>query len=133
MVPYNPVLLMKYSEGEDMTKAKPRVMKWTNADFQPRFEYGDQAQAAHLCGEVDGSELGAGLVRLTDARIPWTVRYDEVVLVLEGTFTARTQDAVLTAGPLDSIWLPAGTKLTYEAESALLFYAIHPSNWATKA
>ena len=116
-----------------MTKTAPRVMKFGQADFQPRFEYGDQAEAAHLCGEADGSELGAGLVRLTNANIPWTVKYDEVVLVLEGTFTVQTEDGSLTADAMDAIWLPAGTSLTYQAEKALLFYAIHPSNWASKA
>ena len=92
-----------------------RVTKWQDADFKPRFEYGDQAQAAHLCGDADGSELGAGLVRLTKARIPWTIQYDEIILVLEGSFTVRTDTEVLTANALDSIWLPAGTKLLYEA------------------
>ena len=105
-------------------------MKSSNADFQPRFEYGDQAQAAHLCGDADGSELGAGLVRLTKAKIPWTIQYDEVILVLEGTFSVRTDDGLLVAEALDSIWLPAGTKLVYEADAALLFYAIHPADWA---
>ena len=33
------------------------------------------------------------------------------------------------AGPRDSVWLPEGTELTYLSESALLFFAIHPSNW----
>lgn len=105
-------------------------MKGAEADFQPRFEYGDQAQAAHLCGAADGSELGAGLVRLTGAEIPWTVKYDEIILVLEGTFSVQTDDGLLVAEKMDSIWLPAGTKLVYMAEEALLFYAIHPSNWA---
>ena len=114
-----------------MKKASPRVMKWASADFQPRFEYGDQAQAAHLCGEADGSELGSGLVRLTKAQIPWTIQYDEIILVLEGALTIRTDEELLVANPMDSIWLPAGTKLTYESDEALLFYAIHPSNWAS--
>jgi len=116
-----------------MTKTAPRVMKRSNAEFHPRFEYGEMAQAAHLCGTEDGSKLGAGLVRLTNAQIPWTVRYDEIILVLEGTFTVRTDDDILTAQPLDTIWLPAGTKLTYEAEEALLFYAIHPADWASQS
>ena len=73
-----------------MPKAAPRVMRFRDADFRPRFEYGDQAQAANLCGEADGSELGSGLVRLTNARIPWTIKYDEVVLVLEGALTIQT-------------------------------------------
>ncbi|MEP0940199.1 MAG: hypothetical protein ABJH63_14115 [Rhizobiaceae bacterium] len=115
-----------------MEKAPPRLMKRSNASFQPRFEYGDQAQAAHLCGTDDGSKLGAGLVRLTKAQIPWTIKYDEIILVLEGTFTVRTENDVLTAGPFDTIWLPAGTALTYEAEEALLFYAIQPADWAAQ-
>jgi ethanolamine utilization protein EutQ len=116
-----------------MEKSAPRLMKRADASFQPRFEYGDQAQAAHLCGTEDGSKLGAGLVRLTKAQIPWTIKYDEIILVLEGTFTVRTDTDVLTAGAFDSIWLPAGTALTYEAEEALLFYAIQPADWATQS
>lgn len=116
-----------------MAKSAPRVMKRSDADFVPRFEYGKMAQASHLCGTEDGSKLGAGLVRLSKAEIPWTVKYDEIILVLEGTFTVRTEADVLTAGPLDSIWLPAGTALTYEAEEALLFYAIHPADWASQS
>jgi hypothetical protein len=30
---------------------------------------------------------------------------------------------------LDSIWLPAGTALEYDAETVLVCYSIHPSNW----
>ena len=29
---------------------------------------------------------------------------------------------------LDSIWLPAGSELVYEAENALVSYAIHPNS-----
>lgn len=115
-----------------MSKSPPRLMKRQDATFVPRFEYGDQAQAAHLCGTDDGSKLGAGLVRLTKAAIPWTIKYDEIILVLEGEFTVRTKDAVLSASAMDSIWLPAGTELIYEADEALLFYAIQPADWAAK-
>ena len=124
--------MSQLKEEYPMSKSIPRIMKYGGADFQPRFEYGDQAQAAHLCGAADGSELGAGLVRLTGAKIPWTVKYDEIILVLEGSFSVVTDQGVLVAEKMDSIWLPAGTKLEYQAEEALLFYAIHPSNWADK-
>ncbi|MGB0506955.1 MAG: ethanolamine utilization protein EutQ [Pikeienuella sp.] len=105
-------------------------MKHSDAEFQPRFAYGDQAQAAMLCGTDDGSKLGAGLVRMENACIPWQVKYDEIILVLEGTFSVRIGDDLLTAHALDTMWLPAGTDLIYEAEKALLFFAIHPADWA---
>ena len=41
-----------------MKPSKPRVMEWAKSTFEPRFEYGDQAQAAHLCDTADGSKLG---------------------------------------------------------------------------
>ena len=115
-----------------MTKAKspPRVTRAGEATFTPRFVYGHMAEAAPLCGSEDGSALGAGLVRLKDAAIPWTVKYDEIILVLEGAFAVETEAGTLEAGPGDSIWLPAGTTLTYRAKKALLFYAIHPADWA---
>jgi len=114
-------------------KSEPRVSKLSDALFAPRFEYGDQAKVAQLCGAEDGSELGVGLVRMTQAAIPWQIKYDEFILVLEGTFTVQTESAELTAYAMETIWLPAGTKLTYKSDNALLLYAIHPTNWASRA
>jgi len=107
-------------------------MKFEDAVFSPRFEYGDQAQVAQLCGAEDGSKLGAGLVRMTKSSIPWTIKYDEFILVLEGTFTVVTDNDELVANAMDAMWLPAGTSLTYKSDKALLLYAIHPTDWATR-
>lgn len=101
--------------------------------FTPRFAYGDQAQVVEVTGSGDGTFLGTGFARFTKAAIPWTVKYDEVLLVLEGSVTVRTPDDNIHAGPRDCIWLPKNTDLTYIAESALVFYAIHPANWSEGA
>ena len=98
--------------------------------FLPRFEYGHQAQIAEVTGRAQGTVLGSGFARFSDAKIPCTIKYDEVLLVLEGQVTIETSDGDLVAGPQDCIWLPAGTELTYLSESALVFFAIHPANWA---
>ncbi|MFT4742507.1 MAG: ethanolamine utilization protein EutQ (cupin superfamily) [Yoonia sp.] len=60
---------------EAMKPTAPRVMEWSKTTFNPRFEYGDQAAAAPLCGTDDGSKLGAGFGRMTNASFPWTVQY----------------------------------------------------------
>lgn len=61
-------------------------MKFSNAIFPPRFEYGEQAQVSTLCGADDGTSLDAGLVPFTG--IPWTTKYDEFIPVLEEILTA---------------------------------------------
>jgi len=114
------------------SKSAPRVIKLKDAEFSPRFEYGDQAQVAQLCGADDGSKLGVGIVRMSKSAIPWKIKYDEFILVLEGTITITTEDDELKASAMEAIWLPAGTSLTYISDKALLLYAIHPTDWATR-
>ena len=110
-------------------KARLRVMAFDRLEFSPRFEYGEMAQVVEICGSADGTELGTGWGRLTQARIPWTIRYDEVLTVFEGELRLHANGEVHELGPRDAVWLPAGTELIYEAESALIHFAIHPSNW----
>lgn len=111
-------------------KTPAQVLPLAEARFAPRFEYGHMARIAEITGTGDLTRLGTGFGRFTGAEIPWTVKYDEVLLVLEGELTVRTKDRDLTAGPMECIWLPDGTELTYVAQSALVFYAIQPADWA---
>ena len=110
-------------------KSPVRLQRFDQLEFVPRFAYGHMAESSEICGLKDGSELGAGFVRMHGARIPWTIQYDETLIVLEGSLRIHINGEVFEMFKLDSIWLPAGTALEYEAESALVSYSIHPSNW----
>jgi ethanolamine utilization protein EutQ len=122
-----------------LKKSPVRLQRFDQLNFVPRFEYGHMAESSEICGLKDGSELAAGFVRMRGARmhgarmhgarIPRTIQYDETLIVLEGSLRIHIDDEVFEMFERDSIWLPAGTKLIYEAESALIAYAIHPSNW----
>ena len=109
---------------------EPHLTSFPSLTFNPRFEYGDQASAAPISGADQLTELGTGFGRLTNANFPWTIKYDEVLLVIEGELTVHTENQQFTAKARDTIWLPKGTSLRYEAREALIFYAIHPANWA---
>jgi len=117
---------------ESAMKSGPRLVAFENLEFTPRFEYGEMAQLAAVCGGEDGTEMGVGLGRMTKARVPWTTQYDEVLTVLEGELRVHIGEEILVAGPKASIWLPAGTALVYEAEDALISYAIHPVDWQAR-
>ena len=110
-------------------KAAVRIERFSNLDFEPRFEYGEMAEVAAVCGAEDNTELGVGWGRLSHARIPWTIKYDEVLTVFDGLLKLHVDGVIHELEPRDSIWLPSGTQLVYEAESALILFSIHPSNW----
>ncbi len=110
-------------------KAPVQVKRFDDLKFMPRFEYGEMAEVSGVCGTEEGTELGVGWGRLTKARIPWTIKYDEVLTVFEGELKLHANGVVHELKPRDCIWLPSGTELVYEADSVLLHFAIHPSNW----
>jgi len=107
-------------------------MRFEQLGFAPRFEYGEMAQVAGICGAEDGTELGVGWGKLTNARIPWTIKYDEVLTVFEGVLKLHIDGESYELHARDAIWLPSGTALVYEAESALIHFAIHPLNWSER-
>lgn len=120
----------RHIEEHNMTEKKPvQLQRFEDLSFSPRFEHGDMARLAELCGGSHGTALGAGWARLTRARIPWTIRYDEVLTVFEGELRLHADGTVHVLGPRDAIWLPAGTELVYEADEALVHFAIHPADW----
>ncbi|MCL1486279.1 MAG: hypothetical protein MH208_19705 [Marinobacter sp.] len=110
--------------------SSPRVMNFNDLVFKPRFEYPEMCEVVEVAGLNDFSELSGGFAKFKDAKIPWQVKYDEIVLVLRGFFTVETPSGSFSAGPLGTIWLPKGTEVTYIAEDALVFYSLQPASWS---
>lgn len=114
------------------TPSPARVNRFEELSFAPRFAYPEMCSVVEVAGQKDLSEMAGGFARFTQAEIDWQVRYDELILVIEGIFSVRTPGGLLTAGPKDTIWLPKGTKVTYLSEDALVFYALQPASWASE-
>ncbi len=58
---------------------------------------------------------------------PKTLNYEEIILVLEGSFGIQLTDGQrLVAGPGDVLHIPEGTTVKYEGVKAKLFFAITP-------
>jgi hypothetical protein len=41
-------------------KSAVRIVAFDDVEFAPRFEYGEMAEVAEVCGAADGSEQGVG-------------------------------------------------------------------------
>lgn len=114
-----------------MSKAELKIIAFDKIAFVPRFEHGDVCKVGETVGAGEGTELGTGFARMDGARIPWTTSYDEVLTVFEGELTVHADGKAYRLGPRDSLWIPSGTDLIYEAEQALVHYAIHPVSAAS--
>ena len=88
----------------------------------------NKASVLALVNVSNSTTLGAG-IGIFDAgcQMPWIVTYDEVLFIHQGNFKLRVGEDVYNAGPGDCLWIPAGTKLVYDApERVTFFYAISP-------
>lgn len=92
------------------------------------------AEIARLVGPETSRTMGAGIaVFEKGVSIPWTVLYDEAIVVLEGHFTLRAGDAVYECDPGDVLWLPENTPIVYEAaDRAVVFYSLYPVDWRAR-
>lgn len=82
------------------------------------------AEISWAIGDKDGAALPCGFGRWHDALCePKTLTYDEVILVLEGTFGVEAGDGTKVEGhPGDVIELPKGTTVKYFGTHAKLFF-----------
>ncbi len=87
-----------------------------------------------ICRAVDGetsTTMGAGIEVLENTRLPWTVTYDEILFIKEGTMTVHADGHAHACVEGDIVWLPAGTSLIYDAPGrCAYFYALYPVDWA---
>jgi ethanolamine utilization protein EutQ (cupin superfamily) len=78
------------------------------------------------------SPFAAGIVTFQDCRTDWHLWYDEILFChrTERVFSVIVAERRYDLHAGDSVWLPAGTKLTYISEGrSWIFFAVAPANW----
>lgn len=73
--------------------------------------------------------MAAGIAEFDQCSIALTVHYDEIIYVIEGVFRLVTDEGELVAKAGDIMWIPKGTRLSYEGDKARIFYTVFPGNW----
>lgn len=76
----------------------------------------------------NSNTIGGGIgVFEAGFELEWTVTYDEMIFVHEGTFIVEIRGERYEAGEGDILWLPKDTPLTYIADDDVtFFYAVYP-------
>lgn len=80
----------------------------------------------------EAPRIGAGVMELTDAAsFEWTLTYDEVDVVLEGTLEIVIDGRVVRGGPGDIIYIPKNTHIFFRTPDRTKYaYVVYPANWS---
>jgi ethanolamine utilization protein EutQ len=96
-------------------------------DIDPHTS-GARVDAFPLVTPEMSNSFGMNFSVFKDCSIDWTVNYDEALHCVEGEIDIVIDGKSHVLGPRDSIWLPAGTSLTYRATNATVLAIYSPVN-----
>ena len=78
----------------------------------------------------ESPEMGCGIMEMERTTFPWTLTYDEIDYVIEGTLEILIHDTVVTAGPGELIFIPKGSNIRFSVkEHARFLYITAPADW----
>lgn len=110
-----------------------RIFHLSEMTLQPAVTPTGSTSIARVVNASISRHMGGGIEYLENVAIDWTVTYDEILYIFEGTLTLELDDGIHECKPGDIVWLPEGTHLRYVARGkAGYFYAVHPVDWAAR-
>lgn len=86
-------------------------------------------QLARLIGPDVSKTMAVAFGYYDNCAVDWTVKYDEVVYVIDGTFRLVIGGVARNYRPGDVIWIPENTELRYGGEKAKVLFVISPADW----
>lgn len=79
----------------------------------------------------ESERLGCGIMEMDHSAFDWTLDYDEIDYVIEGTLTIRGNGSSVTAEAGELILIPKGSHIQFSTETKTRFlYTTYPADWA---
>ncbi len=100
----------------------------------PYEELAPGIEIARVISAPASTSLGGGLLRMDGATFPdWTLKYDEVLYVLEGELEVESDGGSAVAGPGEMILIAGGGTVTYRSKAGTkTFVVLYPRDWADR-
>lgn len=95
---------------------------------------GDVVKLTDLFSLSESPRLGAGVMELDHTTFDWTLNYDEVDYIIEGTLEIIIDGRKVVGKAGDVILIPKGSKIQFSTPDFTRFlYVVYPANWADQA
>ncbi|WP_334299325.1 cupin domain-containing protein [Lacrimispora saccharolytica] len=103
---------------------------------EDRLDTGDPNHKVYtkdLVSLAESPRLGCGLMVMEDTTFDWTLGYDEIDYIIEGTLTIIIDGRRITANAGELILIPSGSRIQFSVEGKARFiYVTYPADWQHK-
>jgi len=78
----------------------------------------------------ESGRLGCGVMEMEETTFDWTLRYDEIDYIIDGTLEIIIDGNKVTGNRGDVILIPKDSKIKFSAPNfARFIYVVYPANW----
>lgn len=118
-------------EGADgVTAVKVPLVRTAQRDRLDTGNPKDQVYTHDMFSLAESSRLGCGVMEMENTTFDWTLNYDEIDYVIDGTLTILKNGKSVTAGPGEIILIPKGSAIQFSVMGKARFlYVTNPADW----
>lgn len=131
------VLQQLLADNDDDCPVKKVAVPALDVTDEHRMDTGnpaDRVWTRDLFTLEQSPRLGCGLMVMEKTTFPWTLNYDEIDYVIDGSLSILINGKCITAGPGEIILIPKGSSIHFSAEERARFlYFVYPANWQAQA
>lgn len=121
----------EYAQG--VIKVKLPVIRTGPWDRLDTGKEADQVYTHDLFTLTESPRLGCGIMEMEQTVFDWTLNYDEIDYVIDGSLTIIKNGKAVTAGPGELIFIPKGSAIQFSvSQKARFLYVTYPADWATQ-
>lgn len=98
-----------------------------------KFDTGKEGDKVYLLDTLSLEEsprIGTGVMEMDASCFDWTLKYDEVDYIIEGTLEIIIDGRKIVGNKGDIIFIPKNTSIQFNAPDFVRFmYVVYPANW----
>lgn len=111
------VPMIQVSEDDRMNTGKP----------------GDIVYTKDLFSLEESKRLGCGIMEMKETTFDWTLNYDEIDYVIEGSLNIVINGKTVTANAGELVLIPKGSSIQFSVSNyARFIYITYPADWANQ-
>lgn len=117
-------------KAEGLIKVQVPDVKIQKKDRLDTGKQKDMVFTHDLFSLDESPRLGCGVMEMDHTTFDWTLNYDEIDYVIEGSLTIIKNGKSVTAGPGELILIPKGSAIQFSVpEKARFLYVTYPADW----
>ena len=125
--------LSKTKLKEGIISVKVPQIKVSEEDLMDTGKPGDIVYTKDLFTLEESKRLGCGIMEMKDTTFNWTLNYDEIDYVIEGTLNIIINGKIATANAGEIVLIPKGSSIQFSVPGyARFLYFTYPADWANQ-